>query len=51
MPTRRASHASSWYSADQHVLDAELDGWLAAVGDKIDAVSLPVPGARIIIAP
>lgn len=58
---RDASHAGSWYTDSKPQLSSQLDGWLAAVtspvtaigplsnGDAVDAV--PVPGARIIIAP
>lgn len=58
---REASHAGSWYTDSKSQLSSQLDGWLAAVttpvqaigpvsnGDAVDAV--PVPGARIIIAP
>lgn len=52
MSTRRATHANSWYSGDKRTLNAELNEWLEAVGDEIeDAGSVPVSGARIIIAP
>ncbi|PWY91191.1 UPF0103-domain-containing protein [Aspergillus heteromorphus CBS 117.55] len=52
MPSREASHAGSWYSDSQHTLTRQLDQWLAQVPDEIDGIgSLPVPGARIIIAP
>ncbi|KAF2501539.1 UPF0103-domain-containing protein [Lophium mytilinum] len=61
MPTRRATHAGSWYSSSKSELSAELDGWLDAVpssakgigteSSKQDAASLPSEGARAIIAP
>ncbi|OQO12787.1 hypothetical protein B0A48_02251 [Cryoendolithus antarcticus] len=58
---RDSSHAGSWYSSSKSKLDGELEGWLNAVktpvkcigpeseGETID--QLPVPGARVIIAP
>ncbi|KAH6724740.1 MEMO1 family [Leptodontidium sp. MPI-SDFR-AT-0119] len=51
MTTRAASHAGSWYSSRGTTLSNELDQWLAQVPDSIDGTQLPVPGARIIIAP
>lgn len=51
MSTRAASHAGSWYSSAPAKLSSELDGWLAQVPDSIDGSKLPVPGARVIIAP
>ncbi|KAJ5709329.1 UPF0103/Mediator of ErbB2-driven cell motility (Memo-related) [Penicillium malachiteum] len=49
---RRPNHAGSWYSDNARTLTRELDGWLAQVPDTLQHVgSLPVPGARIIIAP
>ncbi|KFY09145.1 hypothetical protein V492_05581 [Pseudogymnoascus sp. VKM F-4246] len=52
MSTRAASHAGSWYSSAPATLSNELDGWLAQVPDSIDGRNkLPVPGARVIIAP
>lgn len=44
MPTRRASHAGSWYSADPDELRAQLAGWLGAASKTCGA-------ARAIIAP
>jgi predicted class III extradiol MEMO1 family dioxygenase len=64
--TRSASHAGTWYSARSKVLSGELDQWLSEVGDSVKPVdvttgerrdagegwtTLPIPGARIIIAP
>jgi len=49
--TREASHAGSWYTDDPTALSKELDGYLAKVADKIHDSELPIPGARIIIAP
>lgn len=52
MQSREASHAGSWYSDNQRTLTHQLDGWLAQVPNSIEGIgSLPVPGARIIIAP
>ncbi|KAK3117656.1 hypothetical protein LTR53_000784 [Teratosphaeriaceae sp. CCFEE 6253] len=58
---RDASHAGSWYSESPRRLDAELDGWLAAVRTPVKCIGprsegqsvaeLPVAGARVIIAP
>ncbi|OXV09668.1 hypothetical protein Egran_02568 [Elaphomyces granulatus] len=50
MPSRKASHAGSWYSANRSKLIQQLDQWLAA-GQTDGLGSLPIPGARIIIAP
>ncbi|KAL4968176.1 protein MEMO1 [Aspergillus stella-maris] len=52
MPFRAASHSGSWYSDDPRGLTRQLDQWLAQVPDSIEGLgSLPVPGARIVIAP
>ena len=52
MSSREASHAGSWYSDSTRTLTRQLDDWLAQVPDSMDNVgSLPVPGARVIIAP
>lgn len=52
MSSREASHAGSWYSDSQRSLTRQLDQWLGQVPDKIEGVgSLPVSGARVIIAP
>ncbi|OOQ86728.1 DUF52 domain protein [Penicillium brasilianum] len=52
MSTRQASHAGSWYSGSSGTLTRQLDDWLAQVPESLDKVgSLPVPGARVIIAP
>ncbi|SMR50571.1 unnamed protein product [Zymoseptoria tritici ST99CH_3D1] len=58
---RDCSHAGSWYSDSSSKLNAELDGWLAAVDAPVTCIGprsegeqvqqLPVPGARMIIAP
>ncbi|KAF5004657.1 hypothetical protein FDECE_8861 [Fusarium decemcellulare] len=41
----------SWYSNDAKKLKKQLRGFMADVPDSLDGVSLPIPGARIIIAP
>lgn len=52
MPSREASHAGSWYSDNQRVLTRQLDQWLGQVPGELEKIgSLPVPGARVIIAP
>ncbi|KAF4635275.1 hypothetical protein G7Y89_g2827 [Cudoniella acicularis] len=51
MTTRVASHADSWYKGDPEQLGAQLDQFLAQVPDTVEGSSLPVPGARVIIAP
>jgi MEMO1 family protein len=52
MSSRRASHAGSWYSNVRSKLTQQLDQWLAAVPSEIEGLgSLPIPGARVIIAP
>jgi hypothetical protein len=58
---REPSHAGSWYSASKTQLSSELDGWLDAVQPPVKCIgsrsegqtigSLPVEGARVIIAP
>jgi len=58
---RDPSHAGSWYSASKNQLGSQLDGWLADVKEPVACIGpqsegqtvseLPVPGARIIIAP
>jgi len=51
MATRPAAKAGSWYEDDPETLKKQLRGFLAAVPSSIDGATLPVPGARIIIAP
>lgn len=48
---RSDSHAGSWYYADPSTLSAKLDEFLETVPDAIDDIGLPVPCARVIIAP
>lgn len=51
MATRPAKKAGQWYLKDQARLDDQLSRYLATVPDSIDGSRLPIPGARIIIAP
>ncbi|CAJ0545554.1 Ff.00g090270.m01.CDS01 [Fusarium sp. VM40] len=51
MATRPADKAGTWYDDDAKKLEAQLKGFLAAVPESVDGVSLPVTGARIVIAP
>lgn len=51
MSTRPATKAGSWYTGDADALDQQLDEFLDLVPDTINNVSLPVAGARVIIAP
>ncbi|KAJ0137221.1 MEMO1 family protein C4H3.04c [Colletotrichum tanaceti] len=49
--TRRPGKQGEWYLGDAKELREQLDGFLADVPDRIDGNALPVPGARVIIAP
>lgn len=49
--TRRAEKAGSWYEDDLDKLVPQLNGFFAKVPQTVDDSSLPIPGARIIIAP
>ena len=49
--TRAASHAGSWYTANPSELSKELEMYLSQVPQTIDGHSLPIAGARVIIAP
>lgn len=51
MGTREASHAGSWYEEDAEELSSQLDKFLARVPATLDNSDLPVPGARVIVAP
>ncbi|KAK2858429.1 hypothetical protein FQN49_004743 [Arthroderma sp. PD_2] len=52
MSVRRPSHAGSWYSDNGPMLQNQIDKWMEEVPDTLDGLgSLPVPGARMIIAP
>lgn len=49
--TRPAGKAGSWYEGDLDKLVPQLNGFFAKVPETVDGSSLPIPGARIIIAP
>ncbi|KAK2063252.1 memo-like protein [Colletotrichum caudatum] len=49
--TRPPGKQGEWYLGDADKLSKQLDGFLANVPDQIDGQGLPVPGARVIIAP
>ncbi|KAF4343701.1 hypothetical protein FBEOM_2374 [Fusarium beomiforme] len=49
--TRPAAKAGWWYNGETKVLLPELQSYLAAVPESLDGVPLPIPGARVIIAP
>lgn len=52
MTIRPASHAGSWYTDHGPTLKKQLQGWLDQVDNNVNGVgNLPVPGARVIIAP
>ncbi|RQM08843.1 hypothetical protein DH86_00002968 [Scytalidium sp. 3C] len=51
MTTRVASHAGSWYTSNSTALSGELDGYLNDVPADLEGNKLPIPGARVIIAP
>ncbi|TVY46759.1 Protein MEMO1 [Lachnellula occidentalis] len=51
MTSREASHAGSWYTGNSQALSAELDHFLGQVPSSIKGHQVPIPGARIIIAP
>jgi predicted class III extradiol MEMO1 family dioxygenase len=52
MSSRKALHSGTWYSDHGPTLADQLDQWLNEVPDEIPGVgTLPIPGARIIIAP
>ncbi|KAK9461133.1 MEMO1 family [Lipomyces oligophaga] len=49
---RTATHAGSWYLGDKEALDEQLTRFLGNVPDSsYEHGQLPVPGARIVIAP
>ncbi|KDR85037.1 hypothetical protein GALMADRAFT_313909 [Galerina marginata CBS 339.88] len=49
MSSRSASHAGSWYNAEENILDAELKQWLEKVGETGEPY--PINGCKAIIAP
>ncbi|EST05245.1 MEMO1 family [Kalmanozyma brasiliensis GHG001] len=63
-PSRKASHAGSWYSSSPSQLRTQLTSWLSAVPTTLPSplsvcqpspssspLTLPIPGSRAIIAP
>ena len=48
---RPASHADSWYKGDPTMLSDELEENLDEVPKSLHDSDLPIPGARVIIAP
>lgn len=48
---REAGKAGSWYTNRVKDLAEQISGFFANVPETIDDFSLPIPGARIIIAP
>ncbi|PNY28063.1 Protein MEMO1 [Tolypocladium capitatum] len=51
MATRPAGKAGSWYPGKLADLEGQLNEYLALVPETINDSPLPVPGARVIIAP
>ncbi|POR32258.1 Protein MEMO1 [Tolypocladium paradoxum] len=51
MATRPAGKAGLWYPENPKTLEELLNGYLALVPETINHSSLPIPGARVIIAP
>lgn len=49
--TRPAEKAGSWYKDKPARLRDELQSYFTAVPESLDGVVLPIPGARVIIAP
>ncbi|KAH7256568.1 MEMO1 family [Fusarium tricinctum] len=49
--TRPAKKAGTWYEKDATALKSELEDYLEAVPDSIDGAPVPIPGARVVIAP
>ncbi|KAI1463225.1 UPF0103-domain-containing protein [Daldinia caldariorum] len=49
--TREASHADSWYDGNPNSLSSQLDSFLGDVPSSIDDSGLPIPGAKVVIAP
>ncbi|KAL5616308.1 hypothetical protein FOBRF1_005056 [Fusarium oxysporum] len=48
---RPAEKAGHWYEKDPAKLRLELQSYLTAVPESLEGVSLPIPEARVIIAP
>ncbi|KAK7429194.1 hypothetical protein QQZ08_004204 [Neonectria magnoliae] len=51
METRPAGKAGTWYKKDPAELELQLKGYLDTVPSSVDGIPVPIPGARIIIAP
>ncbi|KAG5928826.1 hypothetical protein E4U42_007939 [Claviceps africana] len=51
MAVRQAGKAGSWYVASPGELAVELEDYLSEVPDTINGSSLPIKGARVVIAP
>ncbi|OAA37696.1 UPF0103/Mediator of ErbB2-driven cell motility (Memo-related) [Metarhizium rileyi] len=51
MSIRSAAKAGSWYVDSPDDLGSELDGYLSDVPETVNGSPLPIPGARIVIAP
>ncbi|OHE91610.1 memo-like protein [Colletotrichum orchidophilum] len=49
--TRPPGKAGSWYSGEPKELRGQLNAFLSDVPDQVEDKGLPVPGARVIIAP
>ncbi|KAG7111641.1 Protein MEMO1 like protein [Verticillium longisporum] len=48
---RKPGKAGSWYLADAKQLAEQLEGFLDDVPSQINSSDVPIPGARVIIAP
>ncbi|PHH70654.1 hypothetical protein CDD80_5872 [Ophiocordyceps camponoti-rufipedis] len=51
MGTRPAAKAGSWYIGNEKQLNTQLDSFLSSVPTTVHDASLPIPGARMVIAP
>ncbi len=49
--TREASHAYSWYDGVPDTLSNQLDSFLSQVPSSLNGSSLPIPYAKVVIAP
>lgn len=50
-PAGKAGKAGSWYEVDPAKLKRQLYDYIAKVPDRVNDSTLPIPGARIVIAP
>lgn len=48
---RKPGKQGLWYTKDPSELDEQLQDFLNQVPNQIDGLDLPIPGARVIIAP